>query len=219
MASPTPSSSSSAKKASSAVARWVPIRDLQERHRARIMDHLLKLNQQDRYLRFGFNASADQIERYVASIDFARDEVFGIFNRQLKLVALAHLAALPGLGDPSKQVAGMEFGVSVLSEGRGKGLGSRLFQHAIMHARNRGASHMMIHALIENAPMLRIATKAGAKVERDGSEAEAWLKLPPDTVGSHIDSSFQSIAAELVYGGQFRWRQAGRHLRNLFSMA
>ena len=93
----------------------------------------------------------------------------------------------------------MEFGVSVVEAGRGKGLGLRLFQHAITHARNQHASHLMIHALSENGPMLRIASRAGATIERDGPEAEAWLKLPPDTVGSHIDSSLQSIGAELLY--------------------
>lgn len=160
---------------------WVPIRDLHARHRARILDHLLHLDDHDRYLRFGFQAPQEQLSHYVAAIDFKRDEVFGVFNRRLQLVAVAHLAALPGQGPHGDSSRGraMEFGVSVLPAGRGKGLGMRLFQHAITHARNQGASHLMIHALSENAPMLRIAAKAGATVERDGPDAEAWLKLPP----------------------------------------
>ena len=32
---------------------WVPIRDLHARHRHRILDHLLQLDEHDRYLRFG----------------------------------------------------------------------------------------------------------------------------------------------------------------------
>jgi GNAT superfamily N-acetyltransferase len=151
--------------------------------------------------------TSDQLNKYVASIDFKRDEVFGIFNRKLQLVAVAHLAAMPGKGpngDNSSRGRAMEFGVSVLPEGRGKGLGMRLFMHAITHARNQHASHMMIHALTENAPMLRIAAKAGAIVERDGPDAEAWLKLPPDTVGTHLDSSLQSLAAEVIYRVKYR---------------
>lgn len=194
---------------------WVPVRDLHARHRNRILDHLLQLDEHDRYLRFGFHASQDQVARYVASIDFRRDEVFGIFNRRLQLVAVAHLAAMPGAESSRGQA--MEFGVSVLPQGRGKGLGSRLFQHAIMHARNRGASHLMIHALSENAPMLRIASKAGATVERDGPEAEAWLKLPPDTVGSHIDSSLQSLAAEALYRIKYQTLHASDWLRLLIT--
>ena len=30
--------------------------------------------------------------QYVQQIDFDRDEVFGIFNRRLRLLAMAHLA-------------------------------------------------------------------------------------------------------------------------------
>lgn len=186
---------------------WVPIRDLHARHRHRILDHLLHLDEHDRYLRFGSPVTSDQLNKYVASIDFKRDEVFGIFNRKLQLVAVAHLAAMPGKGpdgDNSSRGRAMEFGVSVLPEGRGKGLGMRLFMHAITHARNQHASHMMIHALTENAPMLRIAAKAGAIVERDGPDAEAWLKLPPDTVGTHLDSSLQSLAAEVIYRVKYR---------------
>jgi len=186
---------------------WIPIRDLHARHRHRILDHLLHLDEHDRYLRFGSPVTSEQLNKYVASIDFKRDEVFGIFNRKLQLVAVAHLAAMPGkgpYGDGSSRGRAMEFGVSVLPEGRGRGLGMRLFMHAITHARNQHASHLMIHALTENAPMLRIAAKAGAIVERDGPESEAWLKLPPDTVGSHIDSSLQSLAAEVIYRIKYR---------------
>jgi GNAT superfamily N-acetyltransferase len=202
------------------VEGWVPIRDLHARHRRRILDHLLELDEHDRYLRFGYKATTEQIQHYVASIDFKRDEVFGIFNSKLHLVAVAHLAAMPGKGphgDGSSRGRAMEFGVSVLKAGRGKGLGLRLFEHAITHARNQHASHMMIHALSENAPMLKIAAKAGAVIERDGPDAEAWLKLPPDTVGSHIDSSLQSLGAELLYRVRYNAMHASDWLRMLIT--
>ncbi len=193
---------------------WIPIRDLHARHRSRIVDHLLQLDERDRYLRFGATTSADQVRRYVAAIDFQRDEVFGIFNHKLQLIAVAHLAALPGPG-PGGAGRAMEFGVSVLHAGRGQGLGMRLFKHAMVHARNQHASHMMIHALTENAPMLRIAAKAGAVIEHDGPDAEAWLKLPPDTMGSHIDSSVQSLAAEALYRVKYRVMHISAWLRGL----
>ena len=69
---------------------WVPIRSLAPRHRQRILTHLLALDRSDRYLRFGHPATDVQIEKYVASLDFERDEVFGIFNRRLQLIAVAH---------------------------------------------------------------------------------------------------------------------------------
>ena len=196
---------------------WVPIRDLHARHRGRILDHLLQLDERDRYLRFGSQVSRDQMAKYVASIDFKRDEVFGIFNRKLQLVAVAHLAAMPGKGPHGDSSRGraMEFGVSVSPSARGKGLGGLLFNHAIVHARNQHASHMMIHALSENGPMLRIAARAGAEIERDGPDAEAWLKLPPDTLSTHLDSSLQSLAAEVIYRVKYRAMHISDWLRLL----
>jgi hypothetical protein len=53
---------------------------------------LLKLEPADRYLRFGYAANDEQIRRYAEQLDFSRDEIFGIYNRRLELIAMAHLA-------------------------------------------------------------------------------------------------------------------------------
>lgn len=188
-------------------AAWVPIRPLGRRHRERITQHLLALGERDRYLRFGYPASDEQIRKYANGLDFTRDEVLGIFNRKLQLIAVAHLAYAP-----TPQIKGRpamaEFGVSVSKDARGRGFGARLFERSALHARNRGIDTLFIHALSENAPMLSIARKAGAKVERDGSESEAWLRLPPDSVSSHVDEALERHMAEVDF--QFK-----RHMRTL----
>jgi GNAT superfamily N-acetyltransferase len=63
--------------------------------------------------------------------------------------------------------------VSVLAKARGRGYGGRLFERAVMHARNEGVDLLFIHALSENTAMLKIARNAGATLERFGSETEA----------------------------------------------
>ena len=204
LASPTGPASRSwlPKAAMQKLAAWVPIRSLERRHRHRIAAHLLLLSPEDRYLRFGYMASDEQVNNYAMGLDFARDEVLGIFNRRLELVAMAHLAyqPLPNAQTPHAPKQPMaEFGVSVLPRARGKGFGARLFEHAALHARNRGVDTMFIHALSENAPMLKIARNAGATVERDGSESEAWLRLPPDTVSSHVDEAIERHMAEVDF--------------------
>jgi hypothetical protein len=68
-----------------------------------------------------------------------------------------------------------------------------------MHARNRGTDTLFIHALSENTAMLKIARRAGATVEREGSESQAWLKLPPDTLGSQLEQIVGVQAAEFSY--------------------
>jgi ribosomal protein S18 acetylase RimI-like enzyme len=177
---------------------WVPIRSLGPRHRERIAAHLVSLDVSDRYLRFGYPANDAQISKYVDMLDFDQDEVFGIFNRRLELIAMAHLAHI-GIANPEGRAAMSEFGVSVLPRGRRRGFGRRLFEHAMLHARNRGVETLFIHALSENTAMLRIARNAGATVVREGSESDAWLKLPPDTLASHVGEIVGQRAAELDY--------------------
>lgn len=177
--------------------RWIPIRSLSERHRHRVLTHLMALAPHDRYLRFGYAATDAQVSRYVDLLDFDHDEIFGIFNRRLEIIAMAHLAYLPDVPGELQQAA--EFGVSVVPKARGRGYGARLFDHAVLHARNRRIDTMIIHALSENTAMLRIVRKAGATVEREGSESEARLVLPPETVGSHLEELMEDRAAEVDY--------------------
>ena len=176
-------------------ASWVPIRTLSPRHKPRMARQLRALPAADRYLRFGYAATDEQIERYVQGLNFERDEIFGVFNRRLELVAMAHLAYSV---DP-KWATCAEFGVSVSPHQRGKGLGAKLFAHAVMHARNQGVNLLFIHALSENVAMLKIARHAGAAVQRDGSESEAYLSLPQATLDSQLSGMVQDQMAELDY--------------------
>ena len=173
----------------------VPIRSLGVGHRERIANHLLSLDEHDRYLRFGYAANDEQIRRYADSLDFERDEIFGIYNRRLELLAMAHLAFST---DPEHKSCA-EFGVSVVKSARGRGYGARLFDRAVMHARNEGVDMLFIHALSENTAMIKIARNAGAIVERDGSETEAWLRLPPATMDSRVNEMVEEQLAQTDY--------------------
>ena len=187
----------------------VPIRSLGAGHRDRIASHLLELDEHDRYLRFGYQASDEQIRRYVEQLDFERDEIFGIFNRGLQLIAMAHLAFIHEPG----AAAGAEFGVSVLKKARGRGFGARLFDRAVMHARNEGVELMFIHALSENTAMIRIARNGGAVIERAGSETEAYLRLPPAT----LDTRMTELVEEQVAQADYRLKQQARNFMALLS--
>lgn len=165
----------------------VPIRMLDASHRDAIARHLLALGEHDRYLRFGYAAQDEHIRRYVDGLRFGIDDIFGIFNRHLELIAMAHLAymASPGRGSDSA-----EFGVSVSAHARGRGYGRQLFDRAVMHARNHGVRYLYIDALSENVPMLRIARGAGATVVQFAGESECHLELP--------SADFESQVSELI---------------------
>jgi GNAT superfamily N-acetyltransferase len=173
----------------------VPIRSLGPGHRQRIAHHLKSLDTEDRYLRFGYPARDEHIDQYVEKLDFERDDIFGIYNRKLELIAMAHLAYSE---DPEMRSCA-EFGVSVLRKGRGKGFGQRLFERAVMHARNEGVDMLFIHALSENRAMLHIARKAGAKIEHMGSESDAYLRLPPATFDSRLAEMVEQQVAMTDY--------------------
>ncbi len=185
----------------------VPIRSLGPGHRERIAAHLRALEEHDRYLRFGYMANDEQIDRYVERLDFDRDDIFGIYNRKLELLAMAHLAFMHDPGGPT----GAEFGVSVLKKARGRGYGTRLFERATMHARNEGVELMFIHALSENTAMIKIARNAGATLERAGGETEAYLRLPPATLDTRMSEMVEEQVAQTDY-------QLKRHAHNLLQL-
>ena len=188
----------------------VPIRSIGPSHNERIAAHLLALSPADRYLRFGYAANDEQIRRYVDKLDYVRDDIFGIYNRKLELIAMAHLAF--STNPELKSCA--EFGVSVLAHARGRHYGSRLFDRAVMHARNEGVDMMFIHALSENTVMLGIARKAGATIERDGSESEAYLKLPP----ADLDSRMTELALEQIAQTDYRLKVQAKQFWDFLAM-
>lgn len=186
-----------------AAPRWLPVRSLGPRHRDRVLQHLLALGDEDRHLRFGHVAGDEQLRQYVAHLDFGRDELFGIFDGRLQLVAMAHLAlahaAAGHPASPSDAPTGAEFGVSVLPHQRGRGLGGRLFEHAVMHARNTGARSLTIHLARDNQAMLAIVRRSGAVVRFEGADVVAELPLPADTLGTQLGALMETQAAEWDY--------------------
>ena len=211
---PRPSDSPAAPSPTASAAKSsaiVPIREIGARYREQVAQHLLSLGERDRYLRFGYAANDGQIRNYVDKLDFGRDQVFGIFNRRLELIAMAHLAYPQDFA-----TAGFAaFGVSVAPHARGRGYGARLFDRAAIHAVNDGVKTLYIHALSENTAMLKIARRAGAVVERSGSESEAHLKLPEATFASLVSELLAGQVAQVDY-----WlKSEGRHLRELVATA
>jgi GNAT superfamily N-acetyltransferase len=173
----------------------VPICSLGPEQRPRILQHLLALSPSDRYLRFGYAANDEQVQAYVDGLNFERDEIFGIFNSRLEIVAMAHLAL--HLKEGAQACA--EFGVSVQHRSRGRGYGARLFERAAMHARNERVLLLFIHALSENTPMIRIARRFGATLEREGSETEAYVRLPHADLDSQLTELISEQYAQTNY--------------------
>ncbi len=182
----------------------VLVRVLTSADRERLLHHFLSLDGEDRLLRFGQAAPDHVIENYVGKLDFARDTVFGVFDYQLQLVGVGHLAYLPADGNGRTA----EFGVSVVESARGQGIGSRLFERAAIRSRNTHVTTLYMHCLSRNSTMMHIARKSGMKIEYAYGEADAWLSLEPADQSSIISEMLQEQAAVFDYAMKRQARRA-----------
>ena len=177
-------------------SRVVPVRELHTGHSTEILRHLLLLNEEDRRLRFGTQTPDEVINHYVEGLDFNKDTVFGSFDSQLNLIGMAHLAYLP---KTKGQLQAAEFGVSVLPDGRGQGIGTALLARASVHSRNTRIETLFVHCLANNKAMMHLAQKAGMKVEYAYGDADAYLKLPPANPGTIVEEAANEQWADFDY--------------------
>jgi len=160
----------------------VPVRELHAGHREEILQHLLQLGEDDRRLRFGTQTP--------------RDAIFGVFDLNLKLIGMAHLAYLP---EVKGKAHAAEFGVSVLPEGRSQGIGTALLQRSAVHSRNTNIQTLFVHCLANNKAMMHLAQKAGMSVEYAYGDADAYLKLLPANPGTIVEEAAKEQWADMDY--------------------
>jgi GNAT superfamily N-acetyltransferase len=194
--------------------RTVLIKQLGEHDRRRVLRHFLSLEDQDRLLRFGTKLPDEQLTAYVNRLDFRRDTIYGVYNRVFKVVAVAHLAfapkeQMPGRFDTNKPMVA-EFGVSVLKQARGLGIGSQLFERAAVHCRNNDVDVLYMHYLTSNKAMMHIAKKAGMEVQREYGEADAYLKLLPATPATVLEEALDEQIAMFDYTVKAQRRAAAK---------
>lgn len=205
--------------ASSADRPAVPIKELHERDRRRVLRHFLELENADRLLRFGSILSDERVAHYVAGLDFSRDMIYGVYNGVFRLVGVGHLAFAPKETSPVKEATTKdrvaELGISVLRSTRGRGVGSQLFARAAIHCRNNDIDTLYMHCLSSNQTMMHIAKKAGMEIHRDYGEADAYLKLPPPNPRSVLQEAVQEQYAMLDYTFKANARAAVKWLDRL----
>jgi len=180
------------------------VKELSERDRRRLLMHFLALPESDRLLRFGNILSDELITRYVQKLNFGRDTIFGVFDEDLSLAGVGHLAFVPCDTKPTSaamtakgRVA--EFGLSVAAHARGCGIGTRLFERAAIHCRNENIDTLYMHCLVSNQTIIHIARKAGMQIHRAHGEADACLKLLPADSCSIVHEAVEEQVAALDY--------------------
>lgn len=201
----------------------VRVKELSERDRRRLLMHFLALDESDRLLRFGTVLPDELVTRYVQMLDFSRDTVFGVFDDNLRLVGVGHIAfapreALPALSEATSKARIAEFGVSVSASARGQGIGSKLFERAAIHCRNEDVDTLYMHCLSSNQTMIHIAAKAGMEIHRDYGEADAYLKLTPANPGTMLAEAMEEQFASFDYTIKANAKAAAKLLKKLPGM-
>ncbi|MBK8175375.1 MAG: GNAT family N-acetyltransferase [Rhodospirillales bacterium] len=149
------------------------IRTLMSFELPKFTDHLLRLDGEDRRLRFGHRISDAEIEAFVAGLEKGRFRVLAHFDDELNVAATALLSAL---NDGS-----VEFAFSVDRPLRQKGLCTSLFDRAILWARNRRIDRAYLYTLAEHRQMRHLARTAGMHLDVEAGGCEGVLDLPPAT--------------------------------------
>ena len=140
-----------------------------------MLSHLLALDETDRRSRFGIAVSDEFVREYTDAIDFRSDAVFGVYDTELALLGVAHLAIDEG---------DAELGISVLPSARGRGLGTALLDRARLHARNTRIRRLGMHCLRENAAMMRLARRQDMHAITESGKTDAWVQVPPPDASS-----------------------------------
>lgn len=161
---------------------WVALIDrLGPQDRESLRNHFLALGEEDRRLRFGVSVGDGHIHTYVDGIDFAASHVYGVRSRGAGWIGIGHLSHHDGVA---------ELGLSVMPDGRGRGLGGAIFRYAVARASRLGLGRLYMHCLTSNRAILSIARSAGMSIGSSGGEADAYLLVP-----DHAD-----LVAQLVAG-------------------
>ncbi len=140
------------------------IRKLWATESDKFQSHLLRLDQDNRRMRFGHGVSETFISDYASRMSDLNSLTYGFF-----VDGEVHAAAeLRKLGD--SWGADAEGAFSVERDWQDRGLGTELMGRVIRAARNRGVEHLYMSCLAENARMQRIAKKHEANLRFEYGE-------------------------------------------------
>lgn len=166
----------------------------QDYHRYR--GHLLSLDDESKYRRFGYQIPTDMINQLCNGIQAKpkSHKLFVVENDELEIVGVGHIAFQ---GDE------MELAFSVLKEYQGKGIGSSLMSRCIEWCQNRNIKQGSMVCLSTNTAIKRLASKHGVLVN-DHGETLATIKIPDATAISVMHEVAESNFAKFDHLGKIQ---------------
>jgi RimJ/RimL family protein N-acetyltransferase len=145
-------------------------------------EHLLALDDESKYLRFGYQIKEEMLNRLCDTFESnpVEHKIFVIENDDLEAIAVGHISIVND---------DMELAFSVHKKYQGRGMGSALMARCIEWCQNRHIKKGTMVCLSVNKPIRHLASKHGILISREG-ETTADISIP--------DSNPISIWSELV---------------------
>jgi GNAT superfamily N-acetyltransferase len=141
-------------------------------------DHLLRLDDESRRMRFGMVVDDAFIMGYVDRSDLIKSVIYGYFVGG-EMCAAAELRAI---GDGWSEDAEAAFSVEAAYQDTG--VGTDLLGRIILAARNRGIGRLYMNCLSENRKMQRVARKYEAELHFDHGEVVGQVRTTGPTPAS-----------------------------------
>ena len=164
--------------------------------------HLLCLDEESKYMRFGYHIRTEQIQALCKKWQERSEQhvIFAIENDDLEIVGVGHISLED---DPA------ELAFSVLKEYQGQGMGDALMKRTIEYCQNHGIKTGCMVCLNSNDKIKKLARKHGILV-RNEQEASAKIEIP--------EPSPYSIWSEAVHNSLARIDHLGKTQRKLAQM-
>jgi RimJ/RimL family protein N-acetyltransferase len=141
-------------------------------------DHLSRLDEESRRMRFGMAVDDDFIQAYADRADFPKSVIYGYFAGGEMRAA----AELRSIGEGWREEAEAAFSVETAFQDTG--VGTDLLGRIILAARNRGISRIYMNCLSENRKMQRVARKYEAELHFEHGEVVGHVRMPAPTPAS-----------------------------------
>jgi len=178
---------------------------LQPAEYSRYRKHLLALDEESRYTRFGFMIRDETIEQLCDKFEANTQDhkIFVIEDADLDVIAAGHISLEGGE---------TELAFSVLKEYRQQGMGSSLMSRTIEWCQNRNIRGGCMVCLSSNTAIKKLASKHGLLIN-DGGETLANIVIPTATAASVIHEVVDSSMARADHLGKLQ-RKFVRSLYN-----
>lgn len=149
----------------------------------RYKTHLLCLDEESRYMRFGYPVRSDQIKELAKRWQDNADKniIFVIENNDLEVVAVGHI---------SLEETPAELAFSVFKEYQRQGMGDALMTRCIEYCQNHNIKNGQMVCLSSNEAIKKLARRHKILVKSEHGDSSAEIQIP--------DPSPISILGEVV---------------------